>query len=469
MSRARVLPAALLLLLAGGAAPAQNRATLPEQIEALVKGFKVRSGRLGLSVVSVRDNAVVFEHHERDPLRLASNTKLLTTAAALDRLGPGFKFRTSVGLLGGDLHVFGGGDPNLSGRFQDDDPTAIFRQWGAKLKEAGVTKVGALVLHTGIFDEVRLQPGWKEYDPWVWWNAPFGPLSLNDNCVDLKVEPAQEGQPVRARLVPDTAHLTLVNQARTSAKPQKAFGITRQAGSNTVMLRGETGARSTYWVAVENPTLYFGAVLKETLQRLGIEVAGAIEESAQLLEEARGYRELAAWESELPQTLAVCNQVSQNFYAEMLLRTLGWKRKGKGTTENGVAAVEEFLKEAGIEGVLMSDGSGLTKENRAGARDLSTLLLHMLRHKHAAVFLDSLAVSGDPKGTLKRRLNAPDLKGRVRAKTGHVAGVSTLSGYVSAANGDTYVFSVLVNTDEGVSATAGDLLQNRLCELLARQ
>lgn len=101
MSRARLLPAALLLLLAGGAAPAQDKATLGEQIETLVKGFKVRSGRLGLSVVSVRDNTVVYAHHERDPLRLASNTKLLTTAAALDRLGPGFKFRTSVACSAG--------------------------------------------------------------------------------------------------------------------------------------------------------------------------------------------------------------------------------------------------------------------------------------------------------------------------------------------------------------------------------
>jgi D-alanyl-D-alanine carboxypeptidase/D-alanyl-D-alanine-endopeptidase (penicillin-binding protein 4) len=466
----RLLPLPLLLLLLGGARP-QDPAALPleEQIDALVKGFKLRTGRLGLVVHSLKRNAVVYAHQEREPLRLASNTKLLTTAAALDRLGADFRFRTSVGVAGADLHVFGGGDPNLSGRFHEDDPTAILRRWAEALKAAGIGRVGNLVLHTGIFDGLRRHPGWKEYDPWVWWNAPFGPLSLNDNCLDLKVEPGREGQPVAARLVPDVPLFTLVNQARSAARPKKPLHVSRQAGSTVVALRGETGARATYWVAVDDPTLFFGAALTRTLESAGIEVTGSVEESDLPLERVSGYRELASWESGLAATLEVCNKSSQNFYAEMLLRTLGWKRRGIGSTGTGIAEVEAFLQEAGIVGVRLADGSGLTKENLSCAGDLVRLLLHMLRHKDAAVFLRSLAVNGEPEGTLRRRLTAPELKGRVRAKTGHVAGVSTLSGYVSAAGGDTFVFSVLVNTDGGISASAGDLLQNRLCELLARQ
>jgi D-alanyl-D-alanine carboxypeptidase/D-alanyl-D-alanine-endopeptidase (penicillin-binding protein 4) len=459
--------AALLVLLAGGASAQEAAGTdLAARLEAAVSAFRLRGSRVGVCVAVIGGD-VVYARNERDPLRIASNTKLFTTAAALERLGERFRFRTSVGLVGRDLHIFAGGDPGISGRFHDDDPTAVFRSWAAKLKEAGVTRVGALVLHTGIFDEVRVHPGWKEYEPWVWWSAPFGPLSLNDNCVDLRVEPGPDGRPARIRPAPETEYLTLVNQTRSSAKPQKPFAFTRQAGSAVVTLRGDIGVRGTYWVSVPDPTAYFGAVLRETLAREGVSVEGPTEESSQLLEEARGYRELAAWESGLPEALAVCNQSSQNFYAEMIHRTLAWKTKGKGTTEHAVAAVEEFLKEAGVEGAVLVDGSGLSKDNRATAQDLVRLLLHMRRRPGAQVFMDSLAVNGDREGTLRRRLRDADLKGRVRAKTGHVAGVSALSGYADAPDGRAYAFSILVNA-EG-SAAAGDGLQNRIVETLLRR
>jgi len=460
----------LLLLTLGLPAAAGQEKSLHDQIDAVVQGLKLKGAKVGVVIYSVKANRTIYGNNERDSFLLASNTKLLTTSAALCRLGADFKFRTSVGVLGGDLHVFAGGDPNLSGRFHDDDPAAIFRDWGTKIKAAGVLKAGRLVLHTGIFDDVHIHPGWKGYDPYAWWAAPFGALSLNDNCVDLKVSPAAEGQPCKVALAPDTAYVTIVNQTKSSAKSQRStFGFTRPAESNTITLRGEVPGRALHWVAINDPTLYFGTVLKETLAEGGIEVAGPVEESAQPLEEAKGYKELAFWESDLPTTLATCNQPSQNFYAEMIFRTLAWKAKGKGSTENGVAAVREFLtKDAGLEDFSQVDGSGLSRENRASPAELVKLLLYMRLHKTSKVFIDSLAVNGDPKGTLKHRLRAPDLKGRVRAKTGHIGGVSSLSGYVESAGGDTYVFSILSNAGEQTKMGLVDQMEDRLCELMAR-
>ena len=471
----RLVPLLLLVFGAPAAAAgptplgALQEKSLHDQIDALVQGLKIKGSKVGVVVYSVKSNQTVYGVNERETFLLASNTKLLTTSAALCRLGADFKFRTSVGVLGGDLHVFAGGDPNLSGRFHDDDPTAIFREWGAKLKAAGIAKAGRLVLHTGIFDDVHLHPGWKSYDPWAWWAAPFGALSLNDNCVDLKLAPAAEGQPCKVSLSPDTAFVTIVNQTKSSKALRSTFGFTRAAGSNSITVRGDVAGRALHWVAIHDPTLYFGTVLKETLAEGGIEIAGPIEESAQPLDEARGYKELAAWESDLPTTLATCNQPSQNFYAEMIFRTLGWKAKGKGTTENSIEAVREFLtKEAGLEEFSQIDGSGLSRDNRAAPAEMVKLLLYMRLHRHAKVFLDSLALNGDRKGTLKSRLVAPDLKGRVRAKTGHIGGVSTLSGYVESAGGDTYVFSILTNAGDQVKMGLADQMEDRICELLAR-
>jgi D-alanyl-D-alanine carboxypeptidase/D-alanyl-D-alanine-endopeptidase (penicillin-binding protein 4) len=461
----RLLPALLLLL--AGARPQEK--PLSARLEEAVLAFKTKDAKAGVHVASARSGKAVYSSRESEPFLLASNTKLLTTSAALARLGPDFRFRTPVGLVGNDLHVFGGGDPNLSGRFHDDDPVAIFRRWAEKLKAAGARKLGNLVLHTGAFDGEHLNPGWKGYDLWWWWSAPFGALSLNDNCVDLTLEPQAEGQPCKVTVSPDTAYVRIVNETRTAAKPQKPFGFTRKPGTNVITLRGETGARGTYNVAVHDPTLFFATVLLETLSRAGVEVEGKIEESSQLLEDCKGFREIDAWESELAATLAVCNQPSQNFYAEMILRTLGWKAKGKGTLENGLVAAREFLVgEAGLESVSQEDGSGLTRENRASPSDLVKLLLHMRAHKHAKAFVDSLPSNGAEKGTLRRRMTAPDLKGRVRAKTGHIGGVSALSGYADSADGDTYVFSVLVNAGAGGSTAGADRLQDRICEILVR-
>jgi D-alanyl-D-alanine carboxypeptidase/D-alanyl-D-alanine-endopeptidase (penicillin-binding protein 4) len=461
----RLLP---LLLLALAGARAQEK-TLSDRLEEAALSFKTKDAKAGIQVVSARTGKAVYSLREKEPFLLASNTKLLTTAAALARLGPDFKFRTSVGLVGNDLHVFAGGDPNLSGRFHQDDPTAIFRQWAEKLKAAGAAKLGNLVLHTGIFDDQHLNPGWKDYDPWWWWSAPFGALSLNDNCVDLTVEPQAEGEPCRIVVSPPTAYVRIVNETKTAAKPQKPFGFTRKPGTNVLTLRGETGAKGTYSVAVHDPTLFFATVLVETLARAGIDVEGKIEESAQPLEEVRGLKEVAAWESDLGATIATCNQPSQNFYAEMILRTLGWKAKGKGTLENGLTAVREFaVGEVGLESVSQEDGSGLTRENRASAGDLARLLLHMRAHKHGKTFVESLPASGAEKGTLRRRMTAADLKGRVRAKTGHIGGVSSLSGYADSADGDTYVFSILVNGPPGGPVAGADRLQDRICEILVR-
>ena len=223
--RVRFALLALLVVAPSSFGQDKQEKSLRDQIESVVQSFKQKNAKLAVHIFSVKQNQTVFAANERESMMLASNTKLLTCSAALCRLGREFKFRTSVGMAGNDLHAFAGGDPNLSGRFHDDDPTAIFKGWAAKLKAAGVAKVENLVLHGAIFDDVHLHPGWKIYEPWHWWNAPFGAFSLNDNCVDLKVEPAAEGEPAKVTIAPDTAHVKIVNQTRSAVKARSTWGF----------------------------------------------------------------------------------------------------------------------------------------------------------------------------------------------------------------------------------------------------
>lgn len=446
-------------------------AVFVQDVEALVeragRESKVKA-KIGLSVATEK-GGVLLEQRGGDPLILASNTKLFTTAAALARLGPSWTFRTVVGLEGAELHVFGACDPNISGRAHGDDPTAIFKGWAAKLRALGVTRLDAIVLHSGPFERTPLHPDWiaARHDQDQWWCAPVGPLSLNDNCVDVIYEAgAREGDPARLTLRPDTGFVKIVNRSKTVGAAPKAFGFVRRDGTNEIIVNGElklgTPAR-THWVAIRDPAGYFGTVLRETLERAGIAVSGGVRETESALKDHPGLRVVTIHESRLDETIRVCNTVSQNFYAEMVCRALGAAFKGPGSTASGLEVVKEFLeRDVKATGVTLSDASGLSRANRAPAAVVRRLLEYMLAHPYADAWMRSLAVNGGDEGTLRRRMTG--FRGAVTAKTGHVSGVSTLSGYLTARSGDTIVFSILAN--DCASSYDADRFQDRLLELL---
>jgi PBP4 family serine-type D-alanyl-D-alanine carboxypeptidase len=286
-----------------------------------------------------------------------------------------------------------------------------------------------------------------------------GALSLNDNCVDVLYEGGDEGAPAKITLRPDTGYVTVKNTSTNVKAPKRPFVIYRKKGTNEVVVSGEIKAgakQQVKWVAIHDPTRYFGTVLKETLEKAGIEVGG-LKEADTLLGDHADLKVVAVHESDLARTLEVCNRSSQNFYAEMLCKTLGSKVVGAGTTAAGVATITTWLKSIGIEDADLSDGSGLSRKNRCSAGSLAKLLAWWTSQKDFKVFLESLPVSGTD-GTLKRRMES--VAGKVRAKTGHINGVSSLSGYVETAGGR-LAFSILVNGWKGGSA---DDFQDAVCE-----
>ncbi len=432
-------------------------------VDKAIADAKLKEAKLGVVILSPA-GAVLHQRGETDLLTLASNSKLLTTSCALAKLGPDFKFKTTAGLVGSELHVFGGGDPNISGRFFDDDPSALFKGWAKKLGEMKVAKLDAIVLHPALFDRTYVHPDWGKYDLDQWWAAPVGALSLNDNCVDLLYEAGEaEGDPVRITVRPATAYVTLTNKATTVKSKPKPFGFVRKDGTNEITANGElqVGTKQRVaWVAIQDPTQFFGTVLKETLAAAGI-ATGEVKEADTLLEEYKELKPVAVHETDLAKTVRVCNTVSQNFYAEMICKTLGAKFKGAGTAAAGSSVVVEWLKTVGIEDAAMTDGCGLSPKNKCSAGGIAKLLQWWTKQKDFKIFRDSLAVSGG-EGTLKRRMAA--VKGKVRAKTGHIDGVSSLSGYVETEGGE-MVFSLLVNGWKGGSA---DKFQDLVCEALAK-
>jgi D-alanyl-D-alanine carboxypeptidase/D-alanyl-D-alanine-endopeptidase (penicillin-binding protein 4) len=413
----------------------------------------------GVHVVDLESGATVFSRAADTALIMASNTKLVTAAAALELLGPGYQFRTPVlargavagGWLRGDLAVVGGGDPNISGRLHDGDPLAVFRLWAAELRRLGIRRVeGDVYLVHGLFEPPRVHPDWPRDQLDRWYEAPVEALSFSDNAVLVRVTPgAAAGRPARVETVPDLSLFTFDNRAgTTSLRRRHRVAIDRIDGSNRLRIAGAMLRRSSpveSWIAVADPLAYFGAALREALAEEGVAVSGEMRAIAEL--PAGAWRRVAEHRSDLLTTVEVILKRSQNFYAESLLKILGAELCGEGSWEAGLEVLAEYLDGIGIPrgGYQLADGSGMSRGNRMSPRQLTWLLSSMHRRPLGREFIRSLSYSGEPEVNWETRLSEAPYRGNVVAKTGGLNGVSTLSGYAKSTSGRLYAFSILMN------------------------
>jgi D-alanyl-D-alanine carboxypeptidase/D-alanyl-D-alanine-endopeptidase (penicillin-binding protein 4) len=457
------------------AAPASP---LSARVDALLQKLAPPKGKVGVHLLDTASGAPLVARLDDEPLIPASNLKLVTTAAAALRLGPRFEWVTPLATLGtrrpdgvleGDLLVVGDGDPDFSGRFHDGNPAAVFETWADDLARAGIREVtGGILLDDTAFDRERYPACWESRYYEDWFAAQVAALALNDNCADLTLRPGPAvGEPIGILASPSTAWIRVVNAARTvPGKGDDKIKIERPAGGNDIRVSGQLGVQcnpGTHYVTVHDPVMYFGTALKETLVRRGIAVQGDVRiVPADHDPSARPAEFLTEHRSPLPRALQVVNRRSQNLYAELLLRTLGRQARGQGTRASGVAAVAEALAPLNLpDPVTMEDGCGLARGNRVTARTMAALLARMLLQPEEvrSMYIESLAVPGG-EGSLARRFVEESCRSRVKAKTGYINGVSTLSGYLETRQGKVVAFSVLVNGATDVSKA--QLLQDSI-------
>ncbi|MEM9553838.1 MAG: D-alanyl-D-alanine carboxypeptidase/D-alanyl-D-alanine-endopeptidase [Acidobacteriota bacterium] len=420
------------------------------------------SRELGVHIVEVHSGREVYSYRGETPRIAASNTKLATSAAALNRLGPGFFFETPVklrgetrdGVLFGDLGVVGGGDPNISGRHYLGDPFGAFREWAAALRARGVRQIaGEIVLASGFFDKQYVHPDWPENQLDRWYEAPVAALSFNDNCVLVEVRPTG-GEQAEVVLTPQLPLFRVGGQVDiTGRSREQSVRIGRRTDVRDLrMLRtynvyGRIYQRSApvdKWVTVHDPIAYFGAALVRGLQEEGIVVHGKVVEANRL--EGADWRPLLVHRSDLLTTLDVVNKRSQNFYSESVIKLLGARHCGEGSWPAGTRAVGEFLDAAGVDrGWSLADGSGMSRGNRFAPRQLTQVLRYMFRHRWGAEFVRTLPYSGEAGLSWHDRLDEAPYGGNVLAKTGTLNGVSTLSGFAKGRSGTLYAFSILCN------------------------
>ncbi|HET9795204.1 MAG TPA: D-alanyl-D-alanine carboxypeptidase/D-alanyl-D-alanine-endopeptidase [Thermoanaerobaculia bacterium] len=425
------------------------------------------------------DGPILFGVNAGEPLTIASVSKTFSTAASLANLGKNYQFKTVLyrsgtvanGLLSGSLLVVGGGDPNLSGRFYDNDIHAVFDRWADGLRAAGVTRVsGDLLLNATFFDDEYRNPGWPSGQEARWYEAPISALSFNDNCISVSVRPGtRPGAPASVRFQPPTRFLQAVSSARTVASHRGArVAVARRAGSNVVTVAGTVPFAFGGWstvIAIDDPPRYFGTVLKERLAEDGIIVDGDVRLSA--VKPDATWATVATTSSDILPSIAVANKRSQSFYAEQIFKTLAAEKGHAGSWAEAVRLEKEFLKSLGLDPSRydLHDGSGLNPQNRVAALDIVRFLKAMAASPLADDWVPTLAISGDGAGTLRHRFRDHSVRGRVYAKTGSLDHVNSLAGYATAASGRSYVFAIVLN-GRRVNDGTGHAYEDRILRAL---
>ena len=454
------------------AAPATREAVaavrdLRAQLSTVFNAPVTAHGTWGVHVRSIDRGDTLFALNAGKLMMPASNMKILTLAAAADRLGWDHRFTTVLettaavedGVLLGDLIIRGGGDPTINAR--DKRNEIVFDEWAAALQRAGISAIdGRIVGDDQAFDDQGIGAGWAWDYLEAGYAAPVGALQYNENTADLWISPgAGIGDPAVVQLAPGTG-LTVVNRVRTSAGAESGqrgnIDVQRRIDGPVIEVSGTIPidappVRRT--VAVLNPTLYFAQSAKDALAARGICSAGEAMDLDDLAVESTGEappgrRVLAATSSApLRDVATVLMKVSQNQYAETFLKALGAASGDIGTTNAGRRAAGEIFSGWGItaDGFLISDGSGLSRYNYVAPATITTILAQMHADpRHREPFIATLPIAGKD-GTISSRMRHSLAEGNAVAKTGSIANVRALSGYVRTRSGETLAFSILAN------------------------
>ena len=496
--RGRSLTRWILFVLAA-AAPAPA-AGLAEQISEILGNEAASRAFWGIKIVELESGRTVYEYNADKLFVLASNAKLFSTALGLVKLGPQHTYTTSVvvetpptedGMVPGDLILLGGGDPNLSSRVIPYDPDKAFEKnllrpitdLAQQVVDAGIRRIeGNVVGDDTRYVWQRHPPGWSMQDGYWAYGAPISALSFNDNMVKLRVLPGTAPRRLaRVDVTPKIEYFSLDNRARTAPTRTVArgLGFDRRPGSRKLLLWGNISIRSrgrVLSVAVDDPALFAALALHGELKRLGVIIDGApVARHAHPRElpslkrlsnrKPKAYpTKLAVSESApLAQTLPIINKDSQNLHAEMLLCEVGYRRRGVGSFEAGLAELKSFLVEAGLrpQESKLQDASGLSRRNLVTPGATIQLLKYMWNSPSREPFVSSLPVSGED-GTLDWRFARTSAKGRIRAKTGTLAHVTAISGYATTLDNRSLAFSILVN-NHGVQASYVRSLVDKIC------
>jgi len=435
-------------------------------------------------VVDAASGETLYQQNADRYFLPASNMKLFTTALALAKLGPDYRFHTTLetegtvssnGVLTGDLVLVGRGDPNLSNRkfpYElkeefEGPPERALGELADALAAKGVKEIsGDVIGDDSYFPRERYPNGW-EIDDMVWeFGAAVSSIVVDDNAVTLMLTPSDlPGGPVQASVSPATPDFLVENNVTTSAADVKSdLTLMRDPGANLVVVRGTMPARSAprkLILAIEEPAQHAAGVLKRLLEERGIKVDGLARAKHELTKAQEDPTVLAEHVSvPLGEAVKLVNKISQNLHTEMLLRTVARQSGVWATPDDLMKVPQDFYASAGVapDDVIQTDASGLSRHDLVTPRAIVTLLAFSQKQPWFDIYYSSLPVAGVD-GTLEDRMKNTPAAGRIHAKTGSVKHVRTLSGFAETPSGRRLIFSFLSNNQGGKNEAADALTE----------
>ncbi len=460
-----------------------NSSPLEEQINAILATPAAKSADWGIEIRDLKADKILYSSNADHFFVPASNTKLFTTALALSRLGPGYRFHTRVLLSGRDLVLVGAGDPNLSGRtipyepnLPDPAPLAAINQLADEIAAAGIKHIeGNIVGDDTAFVYEPYPPGWGLSDTYDDDGAPVSAICVDDNVARLQIVPAlADGALVEASWQLPFEPFRIDNALLTDSEGRRTLHFQRLPGSRELRIWGSIPPGkdlAPLSLAVDDPARFAAEALKNALVSRGIPCDGPAVARHQLpgappLDPLTGSQITERVSVPLVEAARVVDKVSQNLHAEILLRDVALRLTGKGSREGGLDALAHFLQGAGVgsDDYQFSDGSGLSRYNIVTPHAIALLLQYMAAGPLRESWLGLLPVGGVD-GSLRLRFRTIRLHAEIHAKTGSLTHVSALSGYVVREDGSSLAFSILVNNFGAPASVIHDII-DRICEIL---
>ncbi len=456
----------------------------------------------GILAYSLSTGDTLYQENQNMLLVPASNSKIITSAAAYYFLGPEFRYETVLatdGILNpaeerltGNLYIIGSGDPTLGSPSFKQNPVHVLNAWVDSLKSLGIREIsGDIVALDTCFNGLPYGEGWEQDDLLYSYGAPSSGLSFFENCVNVVISPGNSaGKRGNLTFYPPNSFINVANYTKTisSGYRRPRISLKYNAGDDVIEVYGTIPVRartSHYLATVSQPAAFLASSLRHALLRKGIQVRGNSYGSDELSLDIDSptqetgsaprltwnppsQRLMVHYSPPLQEILELMNKSSINLYAEQVLRTVGREVVGDGSVEGGRLAVSKFMVAAGVDSGTFypADGSGLSRHNLFSAAQMVSALAYMSTLDTFEGYVSTMAMPGED-GTLKNRFSDSPVMGNLFAKTGTLQNVRALSGYLRGQHGNVYAFSIIVNNFTCNPWQVIEI-QNNFCTLLTQ-
>ncbi len=440
---------------------------LPRPIKIVIEGHKIPLSAYSLYVREVGRQEPVLAVNPEIPLNPASVIKIVPTLAALELLGPAYRWKTEVytpgsikgGVLQGDILFKGYGDPYLV--------TEEFRKILEELRRRGIREItGDLLIDHSYFNVPFEHPGAFDNEPYRTYNVLPNAFLVNLKAVYFHFYPAANGRNVQVHAEPDLAGLKIDNRLRLRKRYcggfQRGIAVSVPDGNKAdeVIFSGRFPTGCRHYIlsrsVLTHETYAFGA-FKTIWQQLGGSIAGQVQAAVAPTTD----KPFLVWHSKpLSDVIKLINKFSNNVMSRQLLLTLGAElQEQPGTTEKGIQVIYDHLVQLGLDtqSLKIDNGAGLSRETRASSKLLADILEYAWTIPYRPEFISSLSITGVD-GTAKNRLKYKAASGYAHIKTGTIDDVSAIAGYVHARSGREYIVSGMLNRKQAHKGHGKELM-----------